>query len=338
MTRTATRPTDLIIGRSLILSETVADDLRRRLAAELADLRPFLGPDALVNRAREILAESEPLLAELIGNSDLWGWIAGYNRVAQQLPPWAIDRFRQAGGYRPPPGPPRIVLPPLFGGEGPERVRFPQLERAAESLMDREILTRDQYDQLDVQSKQRAFTIAGDLTADTIGAIRDELYQDVREGTSLAGFKDRIRERLETSPIGAGHLENVYRTNVQAAFRDGREALAANPIVSAVFPYQEYIPITDGRVRPEHKALGTLGLNGTGVYRRDDPMWDFFTPPWGFQCRCAVNLLTIRAAADRGVREAQQWRDTGNPPEAPEWRIDAIPFRPPPGFGFRRAA
>ena len=80
-----------------------------------------------------------------------------------------------------------------------------------------------------------------------------------------------------------------------------------------------------------------FGLNGTSVYRRDDPMWDLFTPPWGYQCRCGVNLLTVEAAARKGVVEARRWERTGEPPVNPEHRLDAIPFRPEPGFvGDRR--
>jgi hypothetical protein len=327
------RPVDLIIGRSLITAETVAAELRQRLANELADIRGWIGQTQLLERARAILSETEPLLAELIGNADLWGWIAGYHHVAHQLPDWALDRLRlTSGGYRPPP--PRPPLPPLFG-EGPTAIRFPQLEAAAKSLLDREILTRDDFDQVSAAAQRRAFTVANVASEQTLGQIRDALYEDIREGTSLGGFRQRVEDALEVSPIGPAHLENVYRTNVQAAFRDGREAIASDPIVAEVFPYQEYLPIGDGRVRPDHLALGKLGLDGTGVYRRDDPMWDLFTPPWDFQCRCGVNLLTVRKAASKGVREAQEWLRTGNPPAVPEWCLSKITFRPRSGFGTR---
>jgi hypothetical protein len=102
-----------------------------------------------------------------------------------------------------------------------------------------------------------------------------------------------------------------------------------------VFPYQAYEPIHDGRVRDEHAELEKLGLNGTNVYRRDDPMWNYFTPPWGYNCRCGVNLLTVDAAARAGVAEAKLWQSTGRPPEVPEHRLQAIDFRPPVGFGTR---
>jgi SPP1 gp7 family putative phage head morphogenesis protein len=332
--RAANQPTDLILRRTILTSEAIAAELRERLADAITseEGRGLLLTEVL-DRAREILREYEPLLADLIENSELFGWVAGYSHTAERLPPWLQDVLRRPD--LPPPRPPKIVLPGLLGDADEPELRFPILEKAAESLIDRDILRREDYDRLTVEARQRAFTVAGDLTADTIETIRDTLAADIQDGTSLTAFRNRIKERLDTSPIGRWHLETVYRTNVQAAFRDGRESLANNPIVSAVFPYQEYLNIHDGRTRDEHAALETLGLDGTAVYRRDDPVWELFTPPWDFNCRCGVNLLTVEAAARRGVREAKRWLDTGQAPLAPEHRLEAIPFRPPAGFGTR---
>jgi len=331
--RSANHPADLIIRRTILTSEAVAQELRERLADAITDADAYrLGVQGVLDRAREIFREYEPILADLIADSELYGWVAGYQYTADRLPDWMQDLFRRPG--RPPGRPPTIVLPGLLGGGEPE-LRFPKLEKAVKSLQDREILTREQYDLLDADARQRAFTVAAGLTADTIEAIRDELAADIQEGTSLVSFRQRIKDRLHGSPIGPWHLETVYRTNVQSAFRDGRESLANHPIVEAVFPYQSYDPIHDGRVRDEHEALEKLGLNGTNVYRRDDPMWDYFTPPWGFNCRCGVALMTVDAAARAGVAEAKQWLATGIPPAAPEHRLHAIDFRPPPGFGTR---
>lgn len=325
--------TDLIIRRTIMSSEAVVQELRERLADAITDADARrLGVQGVLDLARDILRQYEPILADLIADSELYGWVAGYSYTAERLPPWLQDLFRRPG--RPPGRPPTIVLPGLLGGGAPE-LRFPKLEKAVQSLEDRDILTRDQYDLLDLDARQRAFTVAGELTTETIEAIRDELATDIQEGTSLRSFRDRIKDRLHGSPIGPWHLETVYRTNVQSAFRDGRESLANHPIVADVFPYQSYDPIHDGRVRDEHEALETLGLNGTNVYRRDDPMWDYFTPPWGFNCRCGVALMTVEAAARAGVAEAKQWLATGIPPARQEHRLQAIDFRPPDGFGTR---
>lgn len=332
----AIHPTDLIIGRGLISAEAIAQELRERLVRELARRKSRIAPSVgeLLELARSILQEFEPLLAENLRATDLAAWIAGTDRVAAKLPKFALEDF-QAGSFGPP-GPPRFTFPAGFDDEWREPlVRFPLIERAAESLANRRIVTPEQFAQLSDQEKARAFSIAGEMSLDTLATIRDVLLEDVREGTSLAEFSRVLEERIGGSPIGPAHLETVYRTNVQAAFSDGHEDLANNPIVAAVFPYQEYLAVHDARARHDHLALESLGLDGTGIYRRDDPFWGYFTPPWGFNCRCGVNLLTLKAAARKGVREAQAWLETGRAPVVPEWRLSSIPFRPPAGFGGR---
>lgn len=325
----AAAPTlDLLIGRSLLTAESIAAELRERLAAVLAGRR-FAPEPELLELAHSILADFEPILAENLLAADLAAWIAGYDQLASRLPEWALETV--GGRWGGPPPPPR--LPSLIPGAGDSPdIRFPLIEEAAASLWQRGVLTRDEFDRQHDAAKARSFTIAGDLTQDTIETIRDALAEDVREGTSLHSFRARVIDALDGSPIGPAHLENVYRTNVQAAFRDGRETLAAHPIVSEVFPYQAYHAVHDGRVRLEHLALESLGIDGTNVYRRDDPFWDRFTPPNGYNCRCGVTLVTIDGAARAGVREAQEWLRTGNKPPLEPRRI---PFENEPGFGQR---
>ena len=45
-----------------------------------------------------------------------------------------------------------------------------------------------------------------------------------------------------------------------------------------------------------------------------------------------MTLLSVEAAARRGVIEAKIWDRTGVPPASPEHRLQDIPFRPEPGF------
>src|SRR5262249_20669082 len=85
------------------------------------------------------------------------------------------------------------------------------------------------------------------------------------------------------------------------------------------FPYLSISPIHDDRTPATHLALEQFGLNGTNIYRRDDPFWRTFMPPLTDLCRCAVNALTCHSAARKGVKEAQEWLRTGQPPQRPEW-------------------
>jgi predicted RNA-binding Zn-ribbon protein involved in translation (DUF1610 family) len=100
-----------------------------------------------------------------------------------------------------------------------------------------------------------------------------------------------------------------------------------HPGVSGGIPYLQFSAVADDRTPKTHLALERLGLNGTGVYRRDDPFWLKFMPPLTDFCRCTVIPLTIRMAAEAGVKEAQEWLRSNHPPAQPEW-VKLPPFDP----------
>ena len=324
---------DSLTGRSLWISETVRRDIVERMAADIA-LAGAADQATVLRVAREYLAMWEPLLAEHLSNAMILTWLGGYIEEAGKLPPLVAQLLRNVNLWAPP-APPE--LPGIFGrgAKSPKAVRFPKIEKAAESLFRRGLLTRQQFDGLEAAAKQAAFTVAYIDDTKVIGKIRDALAETIDKGATLPRFKELIEKRLGESPIGAWHQETVYRTNLMAAFRDGRESLAQHPIVAEVFPFQAIHATHDGRVRDEHLALETLGIDGTNIYYRADKMWDFFTPPWDYNCRCLTTLMRVADAARYGVREAQEWLRTGRRPDNPTYCLDRIPFRPKSGFGMR---
>src|SRR5262249_21671443 len=48
-------------------------------------------------------------------------------------------------------------------------------------------------------------------------------------------------------------------------------------------------------------------------------------------CRCNDTPLTVRFAAEKGIKEAQQWLETGIEPSPPAF-VPMPPFLPPPEF------
>lgn len=318
-----------VIGDAVIFGEAVASQVRQAMAATVQD-SASRGLDV-----NQIIAELwlssrkfTPAMAEAFWRSDVMAWVTSFNFQADQMPGWLQAQFLTGRGklFEP-------VGSPFLNKADGGKIVYPKLQEGARALLDRQIVTREQFDAMSLTAASSAFTVA-ELNCDrAIAKVRDTIARHVQDGGSLQEFK--ADEVMQRSTMGPGHLENVYRTNIQGAFRDGQETVMSNPIVAGMFPYQAYHAIHDGRVRETHKALETLGLNGTNVYRRDDPFWDHFTPPWGYQCRCGTNALTIDAAAELGVKEAIAWRDSGSPPSEPEHRLEFIPFSPPPGFGAR---
>lgn len=330
-------PLDRIIGRSLIGVEAAADTTRKRILVALARRRNLPVPQ-LLEAMRRPVGRFRVFMYHHIVDSFLYSWVSGIDYLYRMFPPWLAKEFATTIRQQPPNEPPGPKWPRFhFYDRDDDSLRFPLIEKAAERLKQRNVLTRQQWDSAERYAQDRAFFITAPIEASTIDRVRNTLVYDITEGTSLSGFQKHIEDSLGSSPIAPGHLENVYRTNLQSAFRDGRETLASHPIVAAVFPYQAYDAISDTRTRHDHELLEHLGLDGSNVYRRDDPFWDYFTPPWDYNCRCGVRLLTIEAAARAGVREAKEWLRTGKPPFQPEWRLQDVlkQVQPNPNFGFR---
>lgn len=315
---------DRITGRGLIVANAMAGEYLAQFLKFL-DQAPTRDPFTIMAAARRVLTFLEPDLGRTIATAQLAAWVLGNKVVADKLPEWARRRI---GGI----GPPGRIDFPGFDAEPDPVLRFPLIERSAESLLKRNLLKSSVYYSVDDKIRNESFTVAGDLTKTTLETIRTILAEQVREGASYSEFKKAIAGELEGSFLSPWHAETVFRTNVQTAYRDGRNTAARDPVVSRLFPYKRLVAIHDARARPEHLALEKLGLSGTSVYRADDPFWSLFDPPWDYNCRCGAVLLTIEAAARLGVAEAQEWRRTGQPPANPEYRLASIPFRPREGW------
>jgi SPP1 gp7 family putative phage head morphogenesis protein len=303
------QPADDIFGRSILGADTIGLHFRNQLVQSLDISRTSI---EFRKRSSTLVARAASTIADHYFATEMAAYLAGFLWMQRRFPEWLINEVVADNGpskWFPPTGigrdEPPPAIPPLvegpFGDDAPEPLRFPKIEEGAKRMRETNILTRPQFDEATDQAKARAFTVAGDIEENTIQKIRDVLADNVDSGTSFKGFRDRLGESLRGSFLGPHHLETVYRTNVQAAFRDGRHTLMSNPIVAAAFPYQAYFATRDDRVRDEHAALQETGLNGTNIYRMDDPFWDHFTPPWDYNCRCTVVPLSLRNAAASGV-------------------------------------
>lgn len=232
-----------------------------------------------------------------------------------------------------------------------QEVLLPAVHEAANALERAPVVARRDYLETARAVREGAFAVTGDLTDAAVRDVRDQVVKAVAEGTTLDEFRDRLSRRLgeEGSPLSPARLENVFRTNVLSAYSQGKwDATTKDPVVSDAFPYARYFATHDGRVRPEHLQLETAGLDGTNVYRVDDPTFQKFRPPWTYQCRCRWSPCTVEQAAGRGVKEAQSWLDRAKEmakdlgghyaqylsqvaPSASE-HVTAPPFEPPEGF------
>jgi len=240
------------------------------------------------------------------------------SRVPAILPPAAVR-------------PPAPVLISLQGS-----LESPLIVRAADSLSAKRIVTaKEFYQWQDATRRKAAFTISG-MTKASIAKVQQAALSMVeKRDLSLREFERRIGNEFLKSGLGPARLELVYRNAIQSAFADGLDVSHQIPVVEAAFPYVEYVSIHDAQTRPMHRALESLGIQGTAIYRSDDPVIKLFRPPISWNCRCGRVFLTVQQAAARGIEEAKYClKHQISPYSLPNPAyVKMPPFRPDPGFG-----
>ncbi len=156
----------------------------------------------------------------------------------------------------------------------------------------------------------KIFTVAKTAGYDVLKDIRAAVQKAIDEGTTLKQFQKELKPLLKQKgwwgkvpdpknpekEIQLGsvrRLEKIFDINVRTAYQTGRyNDLAEN---AKFRPYWQYIAVMDDRTRKEHKSL-----HGK-VFRWDDPFWDTFFPPNGWNCRCTVKSLSERELKQRGL-------------------------------------
>lgn len=162
------------------------------------------------------------------------------------------------------------------------------------------------------EAQAKSFTVAKAARLEILHDIRSELTRALEQGLTERDFSRALEPRLkargwwgrqvivdaqgnaERVELGSPwRLKTIYRTNMQTAYMAGRhQDFAAN---TDRRPYWQYIAVMDERTRPAHRALHQR------VFRHDDPIWEHFYPPNGFNCRCRVRALSARDVQRQGL-------------------------------------
>jgi SPP1 gp7 family putative phage head morphogenesis protein len=325
---TTAEPFSPDLRRALRAAATISTQLAGRLLA-LTRRRDLSAGDFLARAAR-LIESHTPMLEQTLRDALLSAYLRAARGVVRIIPAGEMQRVSGPPGWEPPPP----DVPDDVGGPGPNEpepiIRFPMIEAAVADLANRRLVDRAEFDALDQDARRAAFTVARLQEVGTIGAIRDAVVEDVQEGGSRETFRQRVRESLGASPISKHHLENVYRTNVAQAYSAGQRDIIQHPVVMRGVPYVRWISVHDRRVRTDHLAMETAGIEGTSIFRLDDPILQRIWPPASYQCRCHLIMMDLRSAA-RYITEARQWLETGQPPAIPTW-IESVPIQIPPGW------
>jgi SPP1 gp7 family putative phage head morphogenesis protein len=151
-------------------------------------------------------------------------------------------------------------------------------------------LPDEYYGKLQATERSRAFSIAGVASREQLQDVLDSLNSVLRKGVSFDEWKKSAT--VQDLDLPGYRLDNIFRTNMQAAYNAGHWTQQQE--TKARRPYLMYDAINDSRVRPSHLELDNV------VKPIDDPFWNTYYPPNGFQCRCSTISLTEAQAKARG--------------------------------------
>lgn len=154
-------------------------------------------------------------------------------------------------------------------------------------------LTDAEASTLSEGARARAFYVSGLARRDLVELVADGIRQALENGETLAEFKSRIADAINTQGWHSHRVENIFRTNLQQAYAAGR--YKKMQAVKKSRPYWQYIAVMDRRVRPSHAVLHEL------VYPADHGFWASNYPPNGFRCRCTVRTLSERQVEREGL-------------------------------------
>ena len=124
-------------------------------------------------------------------------------------------------------------------------------DEAIVAALARDVVLPDAYyGLLQGVARARAVSVAGLTSLAQIQAIIDAVGEALGNGATFADFVAGVKDEQLT--LSKGRLDNIFRTNIQAAYGSGRyEQQKAN---FDTRPYLMYDAINDSRVRPAHRA------------------------------------------------------------------------------------
>lgn len=325
-----------LINVGVAAFEPVALKLRQRLLKTLLLRADQATVFELIEMAREHLREFAPIYAQIVSDFQIQSWVRGLEIVTSRTPGWVLQSLQATVKPTGKISEDDIYFANILTGDYTKDkttfVDFPDLRGRIANLVNRGVLTRPVFDSVSKQVAQRSFTVAHIDSETELQGIQHKLAESLAKSTDMRAFQEDMTGYIDSHAMTIPHVQTVFRTNIAKAYGEGREHIMSHPLVGSQFPYAAYHAIDDSRVRDDHLELMKLGLDGTNIYRADDPMWSKYSPPWHYNCRCSKSYLTIRQAARKGVREAIEWMETGEPPASPEWRVNYINFEVDPQF------
>jgi SPP1 gp7 family putative phage head morphogenesis protein len=277
-------------------------------AIQTADLIDQKAPDRLATVTAGLTKDgiAEPLVSGLVtgallGRADAYtelragGWKPAKQTLSERLRHWI--GFRES--YR---GLVKLLTP----------------NGAHEYFAKRVPVSSAAYAEMEAWAKARAFAVAEVEASELAKIVQGHLLEAIDNGWAFEQFRfavmsdPKLQDRAPIREASTGHLETIFRTNLMSAYNEGSWNFYQDPDVAEDIVAYEYVAILDSRTREDHAAMDGQ------VFLKDDPIWNQWWPPNGYNCRCKAVGVT-------------KYDDLRLAPKVPV--IDGKQVEPDQGFG-----
>lgn len=175
-----------------------------------------------------------------------------------------------------------------------------KFDSAIRAFEKRAPMTRDEWNELDDDQRDFAFTVSGTTQADLVTHVWEGIGKAVEEGTTFEDFQqgDFVDDLYDAwGGPNPSRLEMVFRTGVNQAYNDGREEVFTQPIVAEMRPIWRY-------ERGGGEDCDICDECEGVILPADDPWWDDHRPLLHPNCVCSFSALTKEEAAEEGYESA----------------------------------
>lgn len=181
------------------------------------------------------------------------------------------------------------------------------LEKVLRAWQGRLPLTPAQLEALGQDAYSRGWGLADVWEKRFLERVQASITTAMGAGSTLSEWMPEAQRILDSFGGGVrvyrggdrfepAYAELVLRNATQASFAGGRYSAMWSPEWQQVAPFWRYYATRDDRTRPEHAALHGM------VFRKADAAARAYLPPWGHNCRCQAQELTLAEVEDAGFQ------------------------------------
>ena len=126
--------------------------------------------------------------------------------------------------------------------------------------------------------------VTRNLGAAVEAKVQTAMEEILRSGAHVQEAVAMLRAELgpDQGLMSASLMNTLVRTQTQMAYSAGRWNANQDAAIQEILWGKEYVTVGDDRVRPTHQAMDGVRMP------KNDPRWDEWTPPAGFNCRCST--------------------------------------------------